>query len=360
MQEKMLAAMYYGPKDVRVEEVPVPEMEDDGILIKIGAATTCGTDVKMYVRGYPELPVLPMPYGHECAGIAAKVGPKSTGIKEGDRVVSGIAAPCGRCFFCKRDQPIFCIDRTYLIPGGAMAGGAYAEYIAIPGIVAKNNVHLIPDNLSFAEAAMIEPLACALYGIEDLPEIRIGDSVVIVGDGAIAQFFLRLAKLRGAFVVLTGSHSDRLVKAKDFGADVVINRHDVEDQTQAVKDALGGFYPDVVIESTGIPQVWELCVNMVRRAGTVLLFGGCKSGTTVAFDTRKIHYDCLTIKSPSVYLQTPDLLKRCLYLFSSGEIKGRELISGTFPLKETVKAVESHMNRKGLKFEVIPPSFWKE
>jgi len=359
MQDKMMAAMYYGPKDVRVEEVPVPQIEEDGILIKIGAATTCGTDVKMYVRGYPELPTLPMPYGHECAGIVAQVGPKVNGIKEGERVVSGIAAPCGNCFYCKRDQPVFCTDRTYLIPGGAMAGGAYAEFIAVPGVVAKNNVHIIPDNLSFAEAAMIEPLACALYGIEDLPEIRIGDSVAIVGDGAIALYFLRLAKLRGAFVVLSGSHQDRMEKAKSFGADVVIDRHKVDDQIQAVKDALGGFNPDVVIESTGLPHVWELCVNMARRGGTVMLFGGCKGGTTVTFDTRKIHYDCLTIKSPSVYLQTPDLLKRCLYLLSSGDISGKEFISGTFPLKDTVKAVEKHMNREGLKFEVIPPSFWE-
>ncbi len=360
MSENMLAAMYYGPKEIKIEEVQIPVIDDDGILIKIGAATTCGTDVKMYVRGYPELPALPMPYGHECAGVVAKVGRNVTDFKEGDRVVSGIAAPCGKCYYCKRDQPVFCTDRTYLIPGGAMAGGAYAEYIAVPGVVAKNNVHRIPENLSFAEAAMIEPLACVLYGIEDLPEIRIGDSVAIVGDGAIALYFLRLAKLRGAFVVLSGSHKDRMDKARSFGADVVIDRHEVDDQIQAVKDALGGFLPDIVIESTGQPHVWELCVNMARRAGTVMLFGGCKGGTTVTFDTRKIHYDSLTIKSPSVYIQTPDLLKRCLYLLSSGEISGREFISGTYPLKDTEIAIQKHMNREGLKFEVIPPSFWKD
>jgi len=360
MQKKMQAAMYYGPKDVRIEEVDVPEIEEDGILMQIGAATTCGTDVKMYVRGYPELPTLPMPYGHECAGVVAEVGPKASGFKEGDRIVPSIASPCGKCYYCKRDQPVFCIDRTYLIPGGAMAGGAYAEYIAIPGSVVKNNVHKIPDHLSFAEAALIEPMGCALYGIEDLPEIRVGDSVAIVGDGAIALFFLRLAKLRGAYVILTGSHKDRMEKAKKFGADVVIDRHEVEDQIEAVWDILGGVGPDVVIESTGQPQVWEMCVNMARRAGTVMLFGGCKGGTTVTFDTRKIHYDCLTIKSPSVYLQTPDILKRCLYLLASGEVDGKEFISGVFPLKDTVKAVEKHMNREGLKFKVIPPAFWKD
>lgn len=359
MSEKMMAAMYYGPKDVRIEQVPIPEIEDDGILIKIGAATTCGTDVKMYVRGYPELPMLPMPYGHECAGIVAKAGPKVTDLKVGDRVVSGICAPCGKCYYCKKNKPIFCTDRTYLVPGGAMAGGAYAEYIAIPGIIARNNVHIIPEHLSFGEAAMVEPLACAMYGIDELPEIRVGDSVAIVGDGAIALYFLRLAKLRGAYVVLCGSHQDRMEKALKFGADEVIDRHQVDDQIKAVYDALGGFGPDVVIETTGLPEVWELCVNMARRAGTVMLFGGCKGGTKVTLDTRKVHYDSLTIKSPSVYLQTPDLLQRCLSLLASGEIQGKEFISGTLPLQDTVKAVEKHMNREGLKFEVIPPSFWK-
>ena len=332
MNGKMIAAMYYGPKDVKIEETPIPQIEEDGVLIKIAAATTCGTDVKMYVRGYPELPMLPMPYGHELAGIVAEVGPKAKGVKEGDRVITGIAAPCGKCYFCKRNQPVFCTDRTYLIPGGAMAGGAYAEYVAVPGIIAKNNIHVIPDNLTFGEAAMAEPLACALYGIEELPEIRIGDSVAIVGDGAIALYFLRLAKLRGAYVVLTGSHADRMEKAKKFGADIVIDRHEVDDQVEAVKQALGGIGPDVVIESTGLPQVWELCVNMARRAGTVLLFGGCKGGTTVTFETRKVHYDSLTIKSPSVYLQTPDLLKRCLYLLSSKEVDGKRVYFWKIPI----------------------------
>ena len=360
MPKTMLAAMYYGPMDLRVEETPVPEIEPDGILIQIGAATTCGTDVKMYTRGYPELPTLPMPFGHECAGVVAEVGPLVKGIEVGERVVSGIAAPCGKCYYCKRNQPVFCINRTYLIPGGRMAGGAYAEYIAVPGVIARNNLHRIPDNLSFAEAAMVEPLACALYGIEDLPEIRIGDSVVINGDGPLGLYFLRLAKLRGAYVVLCGNIESRLQTAKRLGADVVIDITTVEDQIQAVYDVLGQPGPDVVVEATGLPQVWELSVNMARRGGTVMLFGGCKSGTTITLSTQKIHYDCLTIKSPSVYLQTPDMLKRCLYLLASGEVPGREFISGRLPLSDSVAAVQKHMNREGIKFEVIPPAFWRD
>jgi L-iditol 2-dehydrogenase len=250
MTGRMMSAMYYGPQDLRIEEVPIPDMEPDGILIKIGAATTCGTDVKMYVRGYPELPMLPMPFGHECAGIVAAVGPDVKDIQVGDRVVAGVAAPCGKCYYCKRNQPVFCIDRTYCIPGKAMAGGAYAEFIAVPGAIACNNVHHIPDHLSFAEAALAEPLACALYGIEDLPEIRIGDSVVINGDGPLGLFFLRLAKLRGAYVVLCGNVDLRLEKAHKMGADVVIDIRNIDNQKKAVYDIIGNPGPDFVIEAT--------------------------------------------------------------------------------------------------------------
>lgn len=356
----MLSAMYYGPKDLRVEEVPIPEIGEDDILMKIGSATTCGTDVKMYRRGYPDLPQLPMPFGHECAGVVAKAGKNVKTYKEGDRIVSAIAANCGYCYWCTRNQPVFCVNRIYQVPGGKMAGGAYAEYIPIPAPIVKNNVHFIPDHVSYGEAALIEPLACALYGIEDLPEIRIGDTVVVNGNGAIGLFFVILAKQRGATVISCGSGGYRQEKAKQFGADDVINYHEVDDQIQAVYAITGEPGPDVVIESTGLPAVWELSVNMARRGGTVMLFGGCKSGTTVTLDTRKIHYDCLTIKSPSVYFQDPDLLSRSLDLIASGIVPAKEFLTGRFPLSRSVEAVELYMKSTGLKYEVIPPDYWRD
>lgn len=360
MQETMMAAMYYGPGDLRIERVPIPQIEPDGLLLHIGAATTCGTDWKMYRRGYVELPQLPMPFGHECSGVVAKVGPKVEGVEVGERIVPAIASNCGKCFWCKRNQPVFCVDRTYMIAGGRMAGGAYAEYIAVPGSIVRNNLHRIPDHISFAEAALVEPLACALYGMEDLPELRAGDTAVVVGDGPIGQFFVRLAKLRGASVVLCGSREHRLEKGRQFGADATLNYHDVEDQIKAVYEIVGYPGPDVVIEATGQPHVWELSVNMARRGGTVMLFGGCKGGTTVTFDTQKVHYDCLTIKSPSVYLQDADLLGRSLKLLASGDIPGKEFISGSYPLSRAVEALEKYGSRAGLKYKIVPPDFWDE
>lgn len=358
MRNEMMAAMYYGPQDLRIEDVPIPPLAPDGILLQIGAATTCGTDAKIFRRGYPDLPGLPLPFGHECAGVVAAVGPEVVGVEVGERVVAGIAAPCGRCYWCARSQPVFCSDRTYLIPGGAMPGGAYAEYIAVPGAIVRGNLHRIPDTLSFAEAALVEPLACALYGIEELPEIRIGDTVAINGDGPLGLFFLRLAKLRGASVVVSGKVPFRLEKARRMGADAIIDIRQVDDQIRAVYEVIGAPGPDVVIEATGLPQVWELSVNMARRGGSVLLFGGCPGGSTVTLDTRKIHYDCLTIKSPSVYLQTPDMLARCLKLLAHGDVPGREFITGRGPLSEALHLLQRHIQGEGLKFEIVPPAFW--
>jgi L-iditol 2-dehydrogenase len=355
----MMAAMYYGPKDLRIEQVPIPQIEPDGILLQIGAATTCGTDLKMYRRGYVELPQLPMPFGHECSGVVAEVGSEVKGIEVGERIVPAIASPCGKCYWCQRNEPVFCVDRTYMIAGGRMAGGAYAEYIAVPGSIVCNNIHRIPDHMTFAEAALVEPLACALYGMEDLPELRAGDTAVIIGDGPIGQFFLRLCKLRGASVVVSGSVEHRLEKARQFGADATLNYHQTEDEIEAVYDIVGHPGPDVVIEATGRPETWEIAVNMARRGGSVMLFGGCKGGTTVTLDTQKVHYDCLTIKSPSVYLQNPDLMARSLKLLASADVPGSQFISGRHPLSEAVEALQLYGSKAGLKYAIIPSAFWE-
>jgi L-iditol 2-dehydrogenase len=357
MTGSMLAAMYYGVRDVRVEEVPIPQIGPGDILLKIGAATTCGTDIKMYRRSYPDLPQLPMLYGHECAGVAAEVGKDVEGVKVGDRIVAGINAPCGRCFFCKRGQPVFCENRTFGAGGGSMAGGAYAEYLFVPDVIVRNNIHHIPESLSYEEAALIEPLGCVLYAVEDV-NIRLGDTVAINGCGAIGLMFLRLAKLQGARVISSGRNPMRLKMAEELGADVVIDVGEVDDQIAAVREAAGEPGPDVVIEATGLPEVWELSINMVRRGGEVMLFGGCKPGTSINLDTRRMHYDCLTLKSPSVYHQTPDMLKRCLRLLESGGVPGKKLISKRMPLESVVEAIETHMSGGGIKIAVIPPDFW--
>lgn len=354
MKDNMLAAMYYGIEDVRLEVVPIPKVGPGDVLIKIGAATTCGTDIKMYKRGYPGLPQLPMPFGHECAGIVEIVGKDIKHYQPGMRVVAAINAACGECFFCRRNQTEFCEHPIFGAGGGTMAGGAYAEYLFVPEAIVRNNLHLIPESLTFEEAALAEPLACALYAIEDLP-LRLGETVAIFGGGAIGQMFVMLCKAHGMTVILCEKHADRLLAGRANGADHVLDITQSPDYKEHARAITSGYGPDIAIDATGTPQGWLAAIHMVRRAGTVMLFGGCKPGTSIELDTRRMHYDCLTLKSPSVYHQPPDLIKRSISLLASRVVNGKALVTSKVPLRDAVQALKRVIAGDGLKFALIPP-----
>jgi L-iditol 2-dehydrogenase len=295
-----------------------------------------------------------MPFGHECAGVIEMVGKDVKNYRPGMRVVAAINAPCGECFFCKRNQTEFCEHPIFGAGGGTMAGGAYAEYLFVPAAIARNNVHIIPDPLTFEEAALAEPLACALYAVEDLP-LRLGDTVAIIGGGAIGQMFVMLCKAHGMTVILCEKHAMRMQAATQNGADFVIDIVEQPGFVERVREITAGYGPDVTIDATGTPGGWLDAINMVRRAGTVMLFGGCKPGTSIELNTRRMHYDCLTLKSPSVYHQPPDLLKRSLTLLASKAVNGRALITDRVPLQDTVQTLRRVVAGEGLKFAIIPP-----
>ena len=212
----MLAAMFYASFDVRMEYQPVPQPGAGEVLLKVVAATTCGTDVKTYLRGHPLLMrKIPSRFGHEVAGFVAAIGPGVTQCTEGDAIVIANSAPCQQCFYCKRGNFSICEDLLLL-------NGAYAEYILVPErIVRMNLYHLVPGS-SFIAAALTEPLACALHGV-DACEIAKGDTVVILGSGPLGLLLTAIAKLKGAYTIITGRNSDRLALANRFGADVVID-----------------------------------------------------------------------------------------------------------------------------------------
>ena len=160
MSDTMRAAVFYGPKDLRMEERPVPEVGPTDVLMKVRAATTCGTDVKTYFRGHPNM-FPPSLFGHEAAGDIVAVGEEVVGIREGMRVATGNTGPCGTCFFCKRGQPNLCeFQRTHLL------NGSYADYLLVPQHIWRMNAFEIPDNVSYAAAALVEPLSCVAYGID--------------------------------------------------------------------------------------------------------------------------------------------------------------------------------------------------
>ena len=339
---KMKAVRYYAPLDIRYEEVNVKEPSEGEVVVKVEAALTCGTDVKTLRRGHPLLiKEVPSGFGHEFSGTIFKLGENVEGFNVGDRVVAANSAPCGECFFCRRGEENLC-ENLYLL------NGAYAQYITIPRLIAEKNMIKIPDNLSFKKAAFCEPLANVAHGISRTP-IKPGDTVGVVGIGPIGLMFARLAKLKGARVIAMGRNPLKLKTAKDFAeADEIIDLKKYPDP----KDIILGLTPegrglDVAVECVGLPEIWEQMFGLVRRGGTVHLFGGCSSGTTANIDTRRIHYDEVNVVS--VFHHTPKYFREALDLIASGQVDVEKLITRTMQMKYAKRALEMHQNGDAIK-----------
>ena len=344
---KMKAIMFYAPKDIRYEEVNVPEPNEGEVLVKVEAALTCGTDVKTYRRGHPVLiKKTPSGFGHEFSGTIAKLGENVEGFNVGDRVVAANSAPCGECFFCKKGEENLCENLELL-------NGAYAQYILIPKNIVQKNLIKIPDNLPFKLAAFTEPLSNVVHGISRTP-INKGDTVGVIGIGPIGLMFCALAKLKGAKVIAMGRNPLKLKLAKEFAhADEVIDLKKYDDPTEIIlsmTEEKRGL--DVAIECVGLPEIWESMFKIVRRGGCVHLFGGCASGTSVNIDTKRLHYDEVNIIS--VFHHTPKYFREALNLIATKQIDVEKLITKTLPLKYTKRALEMQQNGEAIKVLIEP------
>ena len=344
---KMNAVRYYAPQDIRYEEIDVKEPNDNEVLVKIKAALTCGTDIKTYRRGHPVLiKTVPSGFGHEFAGVIEKVGKNVIGFEEGDRVVAANSAPCGKCFFCLRQQYNLCENLDLL-------NGAYAEYITIPELITEKNLLKIPTGLSFEKAAFAEPLANVVHGVERT-NIQPGQSVGVFGIGPIGLMFARLAKLKGARVIAAGRNPMKLKLAKEFAhSDEVIDLTKYKNPEKIFLDfseEKKGL--DVAIECVGLPEVWEKMFEIVRKGGTVHLFGGCKGGTKVSLDTRRLHYD--EVKIMSVFHHTPKYFRQSLELIANGDVDVTKLITARMPLDKAKDAIEMHERGEAIKVLLTP------
>ncbi len=347
MPRKMKAAMFLDVGKIRYEETDLPVIGPGEVLIKIGTALTCGTDVKTYKRGHPILlQNAPSLFGHEYAGIIEEVGEGVKGFQPGMRVVATNSAPCGLCFFCKRNKPSLCkqLKATFV-------NGAYAEYIRVPEQVVKWNLHQIPDSLSFKEAALTEPLACVVHGIEE-SNIELGDTVVVIGAGPIGQMLVTLAKKRGASkVIVTDLAELRRNLALKAGADVAIDPN-AENATERVYEETEGHGADVVIEAVGLPATWEQAIDMTRDAGTTVLFGGAAAGTKIEIDTVRFHYGQLTIKG--VFHLTPKHVETALKMIIAGDINIETLVTHEMPLRDVEKALKMMISGECMKVAITP------
>ncbi len=347
MSRKMKAAMYYDIGDVRYEETDVPVIGPGELLIKVGMALTCGTDIKTYKRGHPILiKHTPALFGHEYAGTIEEVGAGLKSFEAGMRVVATNSAPCGDCFFCKRDVPNLCASLK-----DSLVNGAFAEYIRVPAPVVRWNTHQIPDSLAFRDAALTEPLACVVHGIEE-SNIKLGDTVVVIGAGPIGQMLIMLAKKYGASTVIAADLAKlRRDTAKKAGADVVIDPSR-ENPVERVREETSSFGADVVIEAVGIPQTWEQAVEMTRDAGTTILFGGAASGTKFEVDTVRFHYGQLTIKG--VFHLKPRHVEQALKLIIAGDVNTDLLISHEMRLEKIKEALELMSQGQSMKVAIRP------
>jgi L-iditol 2-dehydrogenase len=340
----MKAVVYLGPGELSYEEVEIPQVGPGELLVRTRAALTCGTDVKTYRRGH-HLMEPPMLFGHEFAGDVALIGEGVTDFAEGMRVVAANSAPCRSCFFCRRGRHNLCEDILF-------NWGAFAEYVRVPARIVQTNMYEIPLELEYEEAAMLEPLACVALGNE-AAGISPGDTVVIAGGGGpIGLMHLQLAKHAGAEqAVVIDLKDSRLQLAQQLGATHVINP-EREDPVAAVKDLTRGRGADVTIETAGLPDVWKMSLELVRKGGTVVLFGGCPTGSQVSVDTDRVHYHELTIRG--VFHHTPKTVARALRLLSSGMVDASRLISGRVPLRDTQIALEKVMAGEAVKMAIIP------
>jgi L-iditol 2-dehydrogenase len=343
----MTAAVLYGKEHLQIETVDVPMLGAGDVLVRVRAALTCGTDVKVFRRGYHARMIQPPAlFGHELAGDIVAMGPDVRSFHLGQRVVAANSAPCGACYFCQRGQENLCQDLLF-------NNGAYAEYIRIPERIVQKNMYEVPEHVSYQDAALVEPLACVLRGLEE-SGLKSGDTIAIIGLGPIGMMFVRVAKaIYNARVIAIGRRQTQLDRARKMGADETVENYDGADVLGPVRAMTGGRGADVVIEAVGLPEVWQLAIRLLRRGGVVNFFGGCPSGTEIKLDTNLLHYSELTCKAS--FHHTPALVRKALEAVSRGYISAKDLVNRVEPLANLLAVMQHLMSHNGhLKTAIIP------
>jgi L-iditol 2-dehydrogenase len=345
---KMNAAVLYGSEDLRVEQIDVPALSADEVLIRVRLALTDGTDLKVWKRGYhAKMIQTPAVFGHEVVGEIAAVGKRvDPRWHIGMRVVAANSAPCLRCFHCRRGQENLCEDLLF-------NNGAYAEYMRIPGRIARENMLEVPDSVDDPSAALAEPLACVLRGIHEM-ELRTGDTAVVIGCGPIGLKFVRMLSRRGVRVIALARRAAAIEVAKLLGAAAAINVNETDDLVAAVRslteEERGA---DAVVEAAGDPGSWKHALAMVRRGGVVNFFSGLPSGTQVEIEPAAIHYSEIKLISP--FHHTPRFIREALEAIRRGDICAQDFVTEEIRLADLPQAFERMQARGGqIKLAVRP------
>ena len=328
MAKTMKAAVVEKPNVLVIKQVPVPEFNDDEVLIKVKYTGICGTDWSIFTGKYSadKLPLIP---GHEFSGTVAQVGRRARGLKEGDRVTADINMSCGTCFYCRKGQKLMCRDFHQL---GIHVDGTYAQYVKAP----FEQVHKLPDNLDFLAGAFIEPVSCVIHSSK-AARVTHGSSVAVIGCG-LGVLHGALARYRGAApVIVIGDNAKRLAVAKEMGADFVLNVHEIKDPVAEVKKLTEGRGADFVVEAVGTPQTYEQAFEMVRPGGTIAAFGICAGEDTIKVRPFDLVLGEKTVVGSCAGVGTD--WTDAMALLAYGHIKPQSLFSMIVPLEELEAAL---------------------
>jgi L-iditol 2-dehydrogenase len=310
------AAVLHAPGDLRIEDVPEPVPGDGEVLVRIEAATTCGTDVKTFRRGHPKLaPSYPARLGHEMAGVR---------IDTGERVLVSDSVPCGTCRPCAAGRPQICRAPRWIV-------GGFAQYLAAP--VAA--LHAVPDGLDLAGAAMAEPLAAAVHAVARAPAAAIAPDAGVLGGGPMGQSLAALLLAEGRTVRLQDRHEERREQARALGADT----GDLADH-------------DVVFEAVGRPEAWRAAIDATTPGGCVVLVGGCAGGSDAALPTGPLHYDEVDVRG--AFHHDRSEVERALELLAAGAVDWRSLAAGPIGLGELEGALGAGNDGPARKWVVVP------
>jgi len=320
----MRVAMYYSNQDVRLEEMPTPQVGPGEVLMRVEASGICGTDLLEWYR----LHKAPLVLGHEVAGVIADVGEGVEHYKVGDRICAAHHVPCNTCHYCLSGHPTVCdtLRRTNFDPGG------FAEYIRLPRINVEQGIFPLPDEVSFEDATFVEPLACVLRG-QRLAYLQPGQSVLVIGSGVAGLLHIQLARTSGAGRIIATDIVDyRLEAARKFGADVAIQ---AEEYTPAyLRRAADGCLADLVVICNGATSAISQALQSVERGGTVLFFAPTEPGVSVPISVNDLFWRT-EITLTSSYGGSPADYAAALELIQAGKIRVREMITHRLGLAET-------------------------
>ena len=346
----MKAAMFRGPQDLSVIDFELPKIKDDEILIKVFACATCGTDAKIFNHGHPRL-TPPQIIGHEIAGEVTEIGKNITKTKVGDRVQVIAAIPCGNCWTCNQGKMTICrnqLSMGYQFPGG------FAQYMIIPKeVVVVDGVNQIPVNVSFDEAAVTEPLACAINA-QQLVNVTKGDVVLVMGAGPIGCLHVQVARAFGAKKVFLADINPGRLK---LSADVVkpdevidMSKEDIVKKSLELTEGIG---PTVVITAAPSGQAQEQAISLVAPGGRISFFGGLpKDKPFINCDSNLVHYKELFLVGANG--SSPQQNKMALEMISSGKVAVKKLITHKLPLTQVNKAIEAVLSGEAIKVVVNP------